>query len=203
VTVESLTREQRDEAARVLVESFREYPYMRYVLRESGDDYEHHLETLVRFIVDPRLGRHHPVLGLVEDGRITGVATVVEPESQRGAEAVERLLGSLRATIGDSACARMALWERLGETARPLKPYHFLGTLGVLPGRQGGGRGRRLIDAVKRLARAHPTSRGVCLNTERSTNVGFYEHLGFELVGEADIEDIHSWCLFWRASGAL
>jgi hypothetical protein len=38
---------------------------------------------------------------------------------------------------------------------------------------------------------------GVCLSTEDPENVPMYLHLGFEVVSEADIDEIHTWSLRW------
>jgi ribosomal protein S18 acetylase RimI-like enzyme len=67
----------------------------------------------------------------------------------------------------------------------------------VRPGAQGRGVGRRLIDAVKELARSDPDSAGVTLNTESSDNLLFYERMGFRRGAEADFGPLHTWSFYW------
>ncbi len=197
--VESLAPVDRTEATRVLAESFHDYPYMTLVLRGSGDAYEERLDALIRFILDARFARQHPVLGIREAGALLAVATVVEPAPSERSPEVQRLYDELEAAIGEEALELMSLWEEKAHERTPQEPYHYLGMLGVVPGQQGKGLGGKLVRAVKDLAFEHAGSSGVCLNTELESNVALYRHLGFEVVAEADVEDIHTWCLYWRA----
>jgi ribosomal protein S18 acetylase RimI-like enzyme len=68
--------------------------------------------------------------------------------------------------------------------------------IGVLRDAQGQGCGGKLMDAVHRLAATDPDSAGVCLNTEVTDNVALYEHLGYRILAERDIEGLHTWCMF-------
>ena len=36
----------------------------------------------------------------------------------------------------------------------------------------------------------------VFLDTEEVTNVALYQHLGYEIIGESNIEGLHSWHFF-------
>ena len=199
--VESLTVENRAPAGRVLIESFRDYPYMRHALRDAGSDYEAHLEKLILFILDARWARRDRVRGGRRDGRLCAVATVVGPGPAEPSADVEALFQRLRRDIGADAVDWMERYEEAAHVGRPEAPFHYLGMLGVLPDRQGSGHGKRLVDDVKRRAREHPTSTGVVLNTEVERNVALYEHLGFEVVGEGDVGELHTWCMLWPAPG--
>ena len=193
--------EHGDVAARVLAVSFRDYPYMRYVLERSAEDYERHLNALSRFTLDVRWAQRHPVLGVHEGQRMVAVATVVEPDSGERSQQVERLFARLKVDLGDHTLARMETYEAAAKEGRPEAPHHYLGMLGVLPEAQGAGHGGLLVARVKELAQEHSTSTGVCLNTETVRNVALYEHLGFDVVGEGDTGSLRTWCMFWR-SGA-
>ncbi len=197
--VERLTPVDRAEATRVLVESFYDYPYMRLMLRSSGEAYPEHLDEFVRFVLDARFTRRHPVLGLREGGDLGAVATVVEPGPSERSPEIQQLFDDLEAALGEEPMELMSEWEEKSHIGRPDEPFHYLGMLGVLPDQQGKGLGGKLVRAVKDLAFEHAGSTGVCLNTEVESNVALYEHLGFEVVGEADVDDVHTWCMFWRA----
>jgi ribosomal protein S18 acetylase RimI-like enzyme len=88
-------------------------------------------------------------------------------------------------------------------------PHYHLGVLAVHPDRQGKGVGRVLLDALHRLSASDPASTGVSLNTEKTTNVELYRHVGYRVIGEAGLADgapvapesaergtLHTWCLF-------
>jgi len=69
--------------------------------------------------------------------------------------------------------------------------------VGVRNAYQGKGLARQLIDEVEKLVSAHPASGGLILNTEVEANVNFYLHLGFELLGKANVDkDIVTWGFF-------
>lgn len=66
--------------------------------------------------------------------------------------------------------------------------------IGVRNAYQGKGYARKLIDEVEKLVSEHPTSTGLSLNTEVETNVNFYLHFGFQLNGQAKIDDkLNTW----------
>ncbi len=52
-----------------------------------------------------------------------------------------------------------------------------------------------ILDHVAGLSRDHAVSEAVCLTTETPKNVPFYEHLGYEVAGEAHVDDLVSWSL--------
>jgi ribosomal protein S18 acetylase RimI-like enzyme len=69
--------------------------------------------------------------------------------------------------------------------------------LGVRRNAAGKGIGRLLLDAVQRLSADDPGSQGVSLSTEDARNVSLYRHFGYAVVGEADVETMHTW-VFYR-----
>jgi ribosomal protein S18 acetylase RimI-like enzyme len=112
---------------------------------------------------------------------------------------------------------RDKLWEEIGseEKARyedygnvafgllPKEPHHHLNMIGVRNAYQGKGFARQLINEVEKLVSEHPTSVGLSLNTEVESNVNFYLHLGFELLGQANVsKDVITWG-FFKAKNSL
>ncbi len=81
---------------------------------------------------------------------------------------------------------RMMAVLRQGEERRKElmpRPHWYLEAIGVDPQHQGAGFGSGLVRAgVRRADRDHTP---VYLETETEGNVGFYEHLGFEVVEQA------------------
>ena len=60
--------------------------------------------------------------------------------------------------------------------------------IGVRKAHTGKGLARQLIKAVEELAKSHPSSTGVSLNTEVESNINFYLHLGYKLIGQANVD---------------
>ena len=53
-----------------------------------------------------------------------------------------------------------------------------------------------LLDEVHKLSQTHPICTGVALDTETPANVSLYEHLGYSVVAETDLEGVPIWCMF-------
>ena len=77
--IKRLTRQDKTQAVELLAAAFWDYPVMRYVLQDSGDDYLKHLKALVGFFCETRLTRGWPLLGILEKGKLVAVAGINEP----------------------------------------------------------------------------------------------------------------------------
>ena len=91
----------------------------------------------------------------------------------------------------------MQRFESTSDANEPDGPHFFVGMLGTRPGHQGMGYGKALLKRVEELA-VEAGAAGVCLSTEDPANVPLYVHLGFEVSSEADVDELHTWCLSWR-----
>ncbi len=79
----------------------------------------------------------------------------------------------------------------------PKEPHHHLNMIGVRPAYKGQGLARQLNTAVEELMFSHPTSSGLSLNTEVESNVNFYLHLGYKLVGQTNVDNkFETWGFF-------
>jgi ribosomal protein S18 acetylase RimI-like enzyme len=78
----------------------------------------------------------------------------------------------------------MAVLGQLDEERKKLvpEPHWYLAAIGVEPEHQGSGLGSALVRAGMR--RAHRDQKLIYLETETEGNVGYYEHLGFEVVDD-------------------
>jgi len=197
--VTRLSSAHRDEAVVVLCESFYDYPVMRFVLADAGRRYDEHLSALVAYFCSRRLVGDGWVLGAMVGRELAGVSVFDEPGSDlvESEDELRQWTLALERDIGEEAVGRLSEYDAVGESLLPEGDYHYLGMLGVVSRYQGLGLGKKLVEATQALAADSPASSGVCLDTESPENVPFYERLGFEIVGEADVADIHSWCMFW------
>jgi len=192
--VEELTSSDREAAVDVLAEAFHDYPVMRYMVG-SHPQYAARLSSLIGFYCDKRLVCDWPVLGIKGAGEMVAVALVSEPSdiAPPDMSALERRLA---ANLGEAALGRMQRFEQASDGVEPSGPHHFVGMLGVRPGHQGKGYGARLVQWVKDRSVA-AGSAGVALTTEVPENVPLYEHMGFDVVAQADVEELHTWCMRW------
>jgi GNAT superfamily N-acetyltransferase len=195
MNAQRLSRDDQPEVVSVLMSAFYEYPVIRFVLRNTGAEFEDHLKGLVTFYTEVRYLRNWPVLGIRHNGKLVAVALVNDPVA-KPLPLPQEQLNHLRSKIGDAAFHRLELYEEKSSEAEPKKPHHFLGMIGVLPENQGKGYGASLLNAVKEMSTNDPNSTGICLSTESSGNVPIYEHFGYHVISEVDIEGMHSWCMF-------
>jgi len=104
---------------------------------------------------------------------------------------------ALGAALGDDARAR---YEAYGDAMRQqgvAGRHHHLNMLGVRTAHQGRGYAKPVLESVHALADADPLSAGVSLTTEVASNLGFYQHFGYAVVGHTRIAPgFESWVLF-------
>jgi len=195
--VVNLYKENILEVADVLCEAFYNYPVMKYVLGDK-EEYEDRLRKAVTFFVTARALRKEPLLGIYNlENKLVAAAAVTLPGDIPSPPELFKLRDELWAELGSEEKAR---YENYGNTAYgllPKEPHHHLNMIGVRNAYQGKGLARQLINKVDELVLDHPTSTGVSLNTEVESNVNFYLHLGFELLGQANVsEDVITWGFF-------
>ena len=182
----------------VFWEAFYDYPVFRYVLRESGESYAQHLSKLIGLFVTARVLRNEPMFGVFDSrGDLVAATTTSIPDDGPAS--------------GEFTAAREVTWKELGEGARaryercvqawkPLSvaiPQLHVNMIGVCKSYQRTGLAGRLLRHVHELSRNSPPSEGVTLTTEDPRNVEFYQHLGYQIVGQGNISDeIRTWGFF-------
>lgn len=189
-----LGSERRDEAVDVLVEAFRDYPAMRFMLGPESTGPER-LSILIGSYVDGRLARGGPVLGIERGGELAAIALVDEPVPASQPNIVERASVAVRDRLGEATWRRIEAFENAVAGLEPDEPHHYIGMLGVRDRYRGEGLARRLVDDIAQQAIDDPDSRSVCLSTESVENLALYARLGFEVIGETRIESLQSWTL--------
>lgn len=199
--IEQLTGRDRTDVVAVLVAAFYDYPVMRFTLGRNNPDYDAHLSELVGYYADRRLLCGWPVLGLRAGGELVATALVSPPDPADDSSAVEGALDRLRRTIGEAAFDRMARFEQASDANEPPTRHYFVGMLGARPEQQRRGYGRMLLDEVHRLATERRYD-GVCLSTEDPGNLAIYRRLGFQVIAEAQVDELRTWSLFRPCSPA-
>ena len=193
--IEHIAQEEREHVVDVLCESFREYPVMQFVLGpEEGQ--EARLRSLIGFFTDVRFAMEWPVLGVREGDRLVAAALVNEPHDRSFLQRFEEGIAWVKHELGEAAFTRLERFEKAAEVNEPDQSHYFVGMLGVVPDEQGRGHARRLLEHVRRLS-AEAGCAGVALSTEDPENIPFYEHMGFEIVGKAMVDDLSTWSLWW------
>jgi GNAT superfamily N-acetyltransferase len=111
----------------------------------------------------------------------------------RLAEALSLLPG------GIGSFPRALRWEGLIAEHHPTEPHWYLQTLSIEPQSQRRGFGTALLEPG--LVRADAESVGAYLETQRRSNIPYYNRFGFELRGEISLPDSPPLWLMWRPPG--
>ena len=195
--IEVVTTDSFDEAVDVLCDAFFDYPVMRYLLGDAGDDYGRRLRLLVEFFTRARHLRGDLVWAVRAEGKISGVANIVCPDTLAPPE-LDEARCQLWAELGEAVRRKYEAFGEATATFRISEPHYHLSMIGVRTEHAGRGIGRRLLDALHSWSAADSGSVGVSLTTEDPTNVALYEHFGYEIVGRAEVGDFTSWSFFRR-----
>ena len=193
--IEKLTRDEKSLVVDALVDAFHDYPVMRFALHSQGNEFEKDIRTLIGFYCEARFAKDGHVLAIREGNEFAAIALIDEAIHKRWPTLTQEL-ALLKEQIGESAFQRIQMYENTTAKLEPQAPHYFLGMIAARPRYQGKGYGGALLRRVQELSANDPASTGVCLSTERQDNVSLYERFGYKVIGEVDVADMHSWCMF-------
>jgi ribosomal protein S18 acetylase RimI-like enzyme len=187
-------------AVDILTAAFHDYAAMRFFFEPDRSDYDRKLRQMVDFFSEARLQMDLPPIIVLENGQPVAAALANPPSSSVFTTDLRQRLEDLKQNVGTAVMDNLMAYENTCEAMEPEAPHYYLGMLGVLPGQQGKGYARLIIDHLQEMVDNHPQATGICLNTEKPNNVPFYRHLGFEVIGEEDVGPLHTWSLFRPSS---
>ena len=172
----------------ILAEAFRDDPAIVYFSSRSGvgkDDLL--LRKLIRTLVRSHLARGEPLWGYYHQDRLIGCALVDTRMS-----AWRTTLGALRCwrnwlALPFSTIRKLAAYRAISATGIPAGVTHFLVMIAIAPARRRRGHGGEFLRA---LEAASPSGSHWALDTENPANVPLYQHLGYGLYEEAQLDDI-------------
>lgn len=183
----------------VMCEAFRDYPVMRYVVGPV-DDYERKLNTLVTMFVHARVLRGEWMFGIASGRGLEAAATISRPYRESPPE-VDEARARAWSVLGDDARERYETFSRANRPFEVEQPHLYVSLIGVRERSRGLGLAGRLLDATHALSAEDEESEGVTLTTEVERNISFYQHFGYEVVGQARVADAFTTWGFYRADG--
>ena len=171
-----------EEAIDLLALAFDEDPAYRYFCSAERPGYRRRLRIVFRSVWALWRSSGQPVLGVVSDQRLAGLAMLQRPGARLAAWPQLRWLLTVALFAGPRVPWRILGDMRIAESARPAEPHFYLLILAAHPDFQGTGCGRILLEALQARSAREPRSKGVCLETENPRNVPFYEHIGYRVI---------------------
>lgn len=187
----------------VLVDAFRDYPVMRFVLGgpvgPAGSNAldEARLSRLIQLFVMARVYRGEPIFGVRVRDRLAGVALVSDPAGSKPPAEFLRLREEVWSDLGEESRER---YEAFGKACQPLlveSPHLHLNMIGVRREVQGSGLSTALLSAVHDMADRTDGCMGVTLTTESPGNLSFYSRFGYQVTGHARVgEGLETWAHF-------
>ncbi len=195
-----ITNSDCEAAVDVLFRSFHGDPTLRWSFEADREGYDDRLRAYLRLGDEWHRGLGHPaVAALSQSGEMLGVAYLMSPDIETTERDLDRLIEDLRRVVGDGCAGRFQKQNAVVDDASPDSESHLLALVGVIPEAQGQGVGSKLVSWTLRESVDHPESEGVLLATGTERNLVFYRRLGFEVVAEVDVDDLHEWILFAEA----
>lgn len=186
----------------MLAYTFAAQPTIDYLFRVAGDRKRQVTHLYLRLLLDMLVATGQPLLAVMLEDRVIGLAAIYEPKVKASVWGGLRLL--LRLTLG---AGLPAVWRLLRlmmaiEPHYPTAPYYHLVMLAVHPDFQGRGFGRQLLDRIHALSESHPTSTGVWVETDTQKNILMYEHFGYSLQEQLKFSDAFELSLLFRSNTA-
>lgn len=137
---------------------------------------------------------HHKngLYGAIANGRVIGVLGMLPPKRCKPSPRDwVRLMPALLTSNSPLGTLRLAIW--LGTWARidPSAPHWHLGPLAVAPSWQHRGVGTKLMDYALKKG----SGENIYLETDKISNVGFYEGFGFSVLATPSVLSTPGWVM--------
>lgn len=191
IDVRELSQPELPLAAALAARGMRDNPLH---IAAFGDDPDIRQQRLARMfaIALPAIPGRGVILGVFDNGTLAGIAGMIAPGRCQPSLADRLwLLPRLVPALGSGPFARVGRW--MGEWARrdPRQSHWHLGPVAVDMPLQRRGFGTLLMtEYCARLDRARTIG---YLETDRQSNVGFYERFGFETIDSALVLGVPNW----------
>ena len=191
ITVRDLGQADLPSAVGIVARGMRDNPLHIAAL---GSDAETRGKRLIRMftVALPLIFSKGIVLGAFDRDTLVGIAGMVAP-GQCQPSLIEKLtlMPRMIPAVGGGGFARVGRWMGVWAQHDLRQPHWHLGPLAVDAHMQGSGIGTLLMkEYCARLDRAHVAG---YLETDKASNVTFYERFGFQTIGSAPVLNTPNW----------
>jgi ribosomal protein S18 acetylase RimI-like enzyme len=194
--IERATVQEVPATADMLADAFETDPIAVFYFRGTPAERRPLVREFFEILMSARVALNTPVFLAKLDSRVGGA--VMGYDTTRPAWLPEHvsLLSTLE-TKQSGLAERFNREEEVVKRFKPKHPHYYLGVVGVHGAHQGKGIGAALIERFCAASDADKASTGTYIETANPLNVNFYQRLGFEPTGEADLDAAtRLWTLF-------
>jgi ribosomal protein S18 acetylase RimI-like enzyme len=189
-----------EEVLGVLVRGMRDNPVHIAVF---GDDPRRRQERLLR-VFEGAFGamgwQANMLAARGPDGTILGVCGALPPGGCRLGPGQQLSLVPRLLSNGPRVAVRNVRWVGAWARRDPEERHWHLGPISVDSHLQRRGVGSRLMEVF--CARVDAAGEAAYLETDKPSNVRFYERFGFEVIGEQEVLGVPNWFMLRPAGGA-
>lgn len=187
---------QTDNIAQLLALAFENGSGLSQICKAKDQELRLRLQFLFRASIAMQVATNQPILAVIKDAQVIGVAVFQEPESYF--PLWEKIRWLLQVILGVSPLVAWRIWDnlRILEQYHPPEPHYYLSLLGIHPLFHGKGYARPLLDALHSRSKTHPLSTGVYLETANPINVPLYEHFDYQITEKLKINGIETFIMF-------
>lgn len=197
ITIQRLNEPDIPQILDVFSDAFHDYPVMKMVIGNAGEEYDDRLRLLIKLFVMKRFMRQGPILGIKSDGVLVACVTVTSPYDKADNGELKELERSIWNELGRDAQYRYKTLCDLWKNFNVDRPHYHINMIGVRSSYIGQGLGSQLIEAVHQISDNDPDSRGVTLTTEDASNLPFYQNHGYHVEAYFVFsEALETWCFF-------
>jgi ribosomal protein S18 acetylase RimI-like enzyme len=185
-----------EKAVSCLVNAFANDPQVAYFFPVRPEARPYLVKEFFVILLEARLKLGMPVLQLMEGDSVLGVVMGYDTRRPEWPPSQAKRLSAFE-SVNEGLVDRFTQADKIMEGLKPASPHYYLGVVGMNPTAQGRGKGRVLVDAFLSLSDLDTLSDGTFLETANPHNLAFYQHFGFEIIGQGSLDNSTSlWCLF-------
>ena len=191
ILVRELNQADLPSAVGIVARGMRDNPLHIAALGSNTETRSHRLIRMFTVAL-PLIFSKGVVLGGFDGDTLVGIAGMVAPgQCQPSLAEKLALMPRMIPAVGGGAFARVGRWMGVWAQHDLRQPHWHLGPLAVDAHLQGSGIGTLLMkEYCARLDRAHAAG---YLETDKLSNVTFYERFGFQTIGSAAVLNTPNW----------
>jgi hypothetical protein len=198
---------QHAEAAAVLGRAFIHDPLISAIIGNVSDPAERaeRMARLFSVILGDQSHLGQPALAVLHEGRV-GAAAIIE-QVNHVSSSTSTILQGLTLMPGLIRAAGLSGLLRAISTLdtllcnRPTQSHLYLNVLGVEPDLQRRHFGVTLLDYLRDQVAMRPELSGVYLETATESNVAYYGHVGYQVIGEMRPLGVRVWRMLQPRTG--